>query len=93
MVHPSSRRSRRRRTNIRAILSTATTFQSTTITDISTTGAGIKSATGVFPGDSVKLELLDGRVLPGTVVWWLMGACGIEFQNPISEDDKWLKPK
>ncbi|MEM7748853.1 MAG: PilZ domain-containing protein, partial [Pseudomonadota bacterium] len=47
--------------NMRAFLHFGGRFQSTLIRDLSQSGAGLRGAVGVIPGDRVSIELLDGR--------------------------------
>lgn len=89
-VEACLRRACRKETRIRAILVTETGFQSTVIRNLSRTGAGLARASRVQPGDSIALELLDGRVLMARVAWWLTGACGVEFDKALGESDRLL---
>ena len=77
-------------TRIRAILYKGDSFQSTLIRDVSAGGVGLRGAIGVFAGDKVALQLLDGRRLEAVVRWWLAGCCGLAFTEPLGPDDKLL---
>jgi hypothetical protein len=79
------RQEHRMRTQIRALLYAGRRFQTTTISDLSRSGAGIDAASGVLPGDLVALQLLDGRAIAGQVRWWLAGRCGIAFLEPLKD--------
>jgi PilZ domain len=86
------RRSPRHPVRIRALLHGSCSFQSTTINDLSVDGARVDGANGVYPGDAVEIELMDSRKIPGKVAWWLMGACGIQFSEPLPDDDPlWIE--
>jgi hypothetical protein len=62
-------------------------MQCVVIRDISRESAKFDSAFGLKPGDSVTVEPLSRRRLPGTVVWSVAAFCGIEFDEQLSEND------
>ncbi len=76
---------------IRGLLYHGGIYQTTMIENLSTKGAGLRGASGIAPGDSIAIQLLDGRELTGEVRWWLAGRCGIEFHTPIQADDPLFK--
>ncbi|MEM6498888.1 MAG: PilZ domain-containing protein [Pseudomonadota bacterium] len=76
--------------SIRAFLHFGGRFQSTLIRDLSRSGAGLRGAVGVIPGDRVNIELLDGRAISGKVKWWLAGNCGVAFDTKLEENDPLL---
>ncbi|MEM8971625.1 MAG: PilZ domain-containing protein [Pseudomonadota bacterium] len=76
--------------NMRAFLHFGGRFQSTLIRDLSQSGAGLRGAVGVIPGDRVSIELLDGRAIPGKVKWWLAGNCGVAFDTKLEANDPLL---
>jgi len=76
--------------NIRAFLHFGGRFQSTLIRDLSQSGAGLRGAVGVIPGDRVNIELLDGRSISGKVKWWLAGNCGVAFDTALEDNDPLL---
>jgi PilZ domain len=84
------RRSPRHSVRIRALLHHAGRFQTTIINDVSVHGARVDGAIGVYPGDVVELGLMGGRKISGRVAWWLMGVCGIEFSQPLTDNDPLL---
>jgi hypothetical protein len=86
-----SRQHDRMRTNLRAVVYAGTTFQSTVIRDISFGGVGLSGAAGLFPGESVKITLLNGQSRSGIVRWWLSGCCGVQFQKPLTSDDPFFE--
>lgn len=57
------------------------------IREISRTGVKLDAAFGINPGDAVTVELLSRRTLEGTVVWSVAAFCGIEFDQPLAEND------
>ena len=73
---------------IRALLYYRNHFKTITIVNISSGGARIEGVGGLMPGDQVELSLLNGRRLPATVRWWLMGGCGLEFKHALASDDQ-----
>ena len=85
------RRSTRSSVQIDAVLHAAQSSQTVTITNLAPEGVGLHVAVGLMPGDVVEIELKNGRMLPGEVVWRLMGSCGIHFSEPLSEDDPLLQ--
>ena len=88
-----TRKSPRTEVQIRAILYSRNTFQSSVISDLSVDGAGLYGAAGIAPGDAVTIKLLNGRELFGKVVWWLDGKCGVEFDRPLRENDPIFRSK
>lgn len=84
------RRAPRHPVHIRALLHKGSSFQTTTITDLSSGGAGLESAVGIFPADMIEIELMDGRRIAGKVSWWLMGCCGVQFLEELASDDPLL---
>jgi hypothetical protein len=84
------RRSPRHSVRLRALLHRANRFQTTIIHDLSVHGARVDGAMGVYPGDVVEIWLMGGRKIAGRVAWWLMGSCGIEFSEPLTDDDPLL---
>lgn len=86
-IAPPEREHNRMRTNVRAVIYSGTTFQSTVIRDISLGGVGISGAHGLFPGESVTITLLNGASRSGVVRWWLSGCCGVKFDEPLASDD------
>lgn len=81
------RASVRHAVHIKAILRADGKAQPTIIDDLSTGGAGLNGAIGIFANQHVEIELPDGRHLPGKVAWWLSGCCGIQFREPLKPDD------
>lgn len=61
--------------------------QPTVVDDLSTGGAGLNGAIGIYANQQVEIEFADGRRLSGQVAWWISGCCGIQFAQPISEMD------
>ena len=82
------RRSPRFAVRIDAVLHANGTSQPTIIDDLSVGGAGLDVAIGIYANDTVELELADGRRLPGQVAWWLSGACGVQFAEPLQPNDR-----
>ena len=76
--------------HIDAVLHAGGKSQATVIDDLSLGGAGLDGAIGIYANDHVEIELRDGRRLPGTVAWWLSGACGVQFATPLQPGDKLL---
>lgn len=88
--HPVVRRIRRHirlPTSIRAVLYHKTTFQPTTIRNVSCGGLGLDGAMGLFPGDRVTIRLMTGHQYTGNVRWWLANHCGIELDEEIDRSD------
>lgn len=81
------RASVRRAVDIPATLHANGETQPTVIDDLSTGGAGLNGAIGIYANQHVEIELADGRRLSGKVAWWLSGCCGIQFAQPISDTD------
>lgn len=77
-------------TKIRAVLYTGATFQAVTIRDISRGGAGLKNCGSLHEDDTVTISLLTGRKIKARVKWWLGGVCGVQFLEPLPEDDALL---
>jgi PilZ domain len=84
------RRHHRIAAKIRAVLYTGATFQPVTIRDISRGGAGLENCSSLIQDDLVKISLLTGRVVEARVRWWLGGVCGVQFVEPLSNDDALL---
>ena len=82
------RRAPRFAVQIDAVLHANGTSQPTVIDDLSVGGAGLDLAIGIYANDAVEIELADGRRLPGQVAWWLSGACGVQFAEPLRPDDR-----
>lgn len=82
-----NRKNSRAQVQIAAYLHASGECQATVITDLSVDGAGLDGAIAIFTGDQVEIELINGRRIPGHVIWWLMGSCGIQFSTPLSEND------
>ena len=78
---------------IRGVLYHREHFQTTTIENISTGGAGLNGAVGVVPGNEVTIRLINGRELSGEVVWWLAGRCGISFHAELDANDPLFRQK
>jgi hypothetical protein len=55
--------------------------------DVSATGLGLDNATGLMLKQVIEVELKDGRVLAGTVVWAKHGRAGIEFLTALAPND------
>jgi hypothetical protein len=55
--------------------------------DVSATGLGLDNATGLMLKQVIEVELKDGRVLAGTVVWARHGRAGIEFLTALAPND------
>ncbi len=77
-------------TNIRALLYCRHRFQTTVISDLSQGGARLTGALGIMPHDNVTIQLLNGREIKGTVLWWLNGHAGLAFKTPLAENDPLL---
>lgn len=82
-----SRQALRIQVQIAAYLHAADEIQETVITDLSIDGAGLDGAIAISTGDLVEIELINGRRIPGLVIWRLMGSCGIQFSAPLSPND------
>lgn len=81
------RTSVRHTVHIEAILHANGEAQRTIIDDLSTGGAGLNGAIGIYANDNIEIELADGRRLAAEVAWWLTGCCGIKFREPLQPDD------
>ena len=73
--------------HIAATLHAGGRSQPTVIDDLSTGGAGLNGAIGIFANERVEIQLANGRRLSGTVAWRLSGCCGIQFHEPLLEQD------
>jgi PilZ domain len=65
--------------------------QRVTLNDISPTGAGLTSCPSLKSGSIVTIELPNGRRLEGHAAWSYANSVGIEFTQPINEDDPVFK--
>lgn len=81
------RHNTRHAVRIEAILHARGASQPTVIDDLSLGGAGLERAIGIYANDHVEIELANGRRLPGTVAWCLIGACGVQFAEPLPPGD------
>jgi len=70
-----------------AILHSNGRIQCVDICGISRRGVKLDPAFGLKPGDAVTVELLSRRTLEGTVAWSVAAFCGIEFDQPLAEND------
>ena len=70
-----------------AILHSHGRIQCVDICGISRRGVKLDPAFGLKPGDAVTVELLSRRTLEGTVAWSIAAFCGIEFDQPLAEND------
>jgi hypothetical protein len=77
----------RRKAPRHAILHAHGQLQCVDMTDISREGVKLDRAFGVKAGDPVTVELLSRRTLNGTVAWSVAAFCGIEFDQPLAEND------
>ena len=88
MTSGDQRRHERFTVRVKArLLAENATSQFVIINDISAGGVGLDGVVGIHPNDQVRLELPDGRVLSGTVVWWISGCCGVQFDSVLDESD------
>ena len=85
-----ARRYERIPVNIRALLHLRDRFQTTAIRDLSIGGACLEGAYGVMPGDTLVIELTNGRRLPAAARWWVCGRCGVAFAEPLEASDPLL---
>jgi hypothetical protein len=60
------------------------------IHDFSSADMKLDRAFGLKPGDPVTVELLSRRTIRGTVAWSVAAFCGIEFDQPLAENDSAL---
>ena len=81
------RRFDRQPVQIRAVLYCGDTFQTISIRDISTGGAGIDGCNCLMQNDKVTIKLLNGRCLDAHVRWWFAGVCGVQFVKQLKEAD------
>ena len=84
------RRSVRVAVAIRAVLYHGRKFQPVVIQDISSGGARLHGCDCLMVNDPVTITFLSGRALQARVRWWLGGACGVQFNTPLSEQDALL---
>ena len=70
-----------------AILHSHGRLQCVDMREISRGGVKLDGAFGLKPGDVVSVELLSRRTLNGTVAWSVAAFCGIEFDQPLAEND------
>jgi PilZ domain len=84
------RRHQRYSVRIAALLHARGKTQPVMINDLSTGGAGIESVIGIYSDDFVELELECGRRISGTVIWWISGCCGVQFDQTLSTNDPLL---
>jgi len=84
------RRHRRYAVRMEIVLHARGRSQPATINDVSTGGAGIEGVIGIYEDDSVEFEVEAGRRIPGTIVWWISGCCGVQFDQPLNHDDPLL---
>jgi hypothetical protein len=78
---------RERRAPRFAILHAHGRLQCVDLRDISRSEVKLDRAFGLKPGDPVSVELLSRRTLDGTVAWSVAAFCGIEFDQPLAEND------
>ncbi|SRR6056297_1291933 len=76
---------------IKASLYTTGHVQSAVIDDLSAGGVGLEGVIGVTANEPVGIELGDGRLLSGIIVWSLAGCCGVQFHAPLPDDDPLLR--
>jgi hypothetical protein len=81
------RTSARYTVHIEATLHAGGKAQSTIVDDLSTGGAGLNGAIGIYANDDIEIEFADGRRLAAKVAWWLSGCCGIQFREPLQPND------
>ena len=87
------RRDRRVPISIRALCYSRSRFSTVQIVNISNGGAALKGVGSLMANDPVEIVLLDNRKLTGKVRWWLMGACGVQFDTRLDEGDALLVGK
>ena len=85
------RRHQRTQIGVRAIVRAGLSSKPIVIRDISSGGVGIAEAVGLFPGSEVTICLVTGESKVGVVRWWLAGSCGVQFREPLTEDDRFFK--
>lgn len=74
-------------TSIRVIVYRGMEFQTCTITNLSTYGAGLDRTLGLHAGETVEISLLSGHRFGATVQWTLGRRCGVRFERPLSDTD------
>ena len=84
------RRHKRIPVTIRAVLYRKEKFEPVTIRDISAGGARLHGCDCLMYNDRIMIKLMSGRGLAARVRWWLGGACGVQFEIPLSELDPLL---
>jgi len=92
-VEKEARRFRRQSIEIPALLHCHDRFQRVCLLNVSRGGAGIEGAFGLMPGDAIKLEMIDRRMLTGVVIWAVGGRIGIDLDQLLAADDALLEPE
>jgi hypothetical protein len=87
----SRRRDKRLTKTIRALCYVHGRFETVELFNISAGGTAIRMRTSLVQGDRVQLVLLNNRKLDASVRWWLAGACGIQFETRLADDDYLLR--
>ena len=72
---------------IRAVLYRGNTFQPIVVRDISAGGARLHGCDCLMQNDPITIKFMSGRGINARVRWWLGGACGVQFDAPLREDD------
>lgn len=73
--------------NVHATVRAGISSKPTLIRDVSDGGLGLIGADGLFPGCEVRVALVTGETKTGIVRWWLAGACGVQFHEPLQAND------
>lgn len=73
--------------NVRAVFRAGLSEKPTLIRDLSDGGLGLIGADGLFPGCEIEIALVTGETKAGVVRWWLAGACGVQFHEPLGTND------
>jgi PilZ domain len=84
---PKRRTFERRNTWVYAVVHFKGRAQSVVIRDISRCGMKIEFVYGLMPGDQIRIELMSGCALQGTIAWSVAAYCGVEFPTLLAEDD------
>jgi hypothetical protein len=84
------RRHQRYSVRIAVVLHAHGKTQPTITNNLSTGGVGIEGVIGIYSDDIVEFGLKGMRRIPGTVIWWISGRCGVQFDEALNRNDPLL---